>query len=762
MIKAQGTQGDKGTPGKDGDQGDDGLSAYELYVKYNPYYKRAEDMWVEDLINGKLAIASKENTIDAIEGLDEGFGFITKGQIVYKAKDFAILSDDTWKLLLKVDENFKYDVGDYLSIKGSIISENNMNIIGKEVEYEKTGHKDLNSSYYDNFDKTSLSNYFISNKNNLKYIEYVGQLQFNNNYYVTEKKATSSIVNSEMFDGLENLKDKEVIIKGYLLGSNENILFYATSIEQKKINIEKVVVRSEETIYLGYNLSKIAKVYPEDSPQEVIWEIANASVASLSSEGIVKGIKKGEFKIRAVSKYDSSKASEWVNVKVIDESEVVAVPDYKGYEIKVMAERCFDYDPFYSVENDSRVYNDHDKVYKQEAWHNIEKKYNVKISVVSDPLSDIMIEKDMNKLAKEYAKSGNSPIDIMVLKSSDIPLLVKDNVIYDLSNLTDKYTYDEMNKAYKESVYYKGRVYGQQIYAHLDSRTSITGLLYDYDWVAKLNVEDPAKMFNEGNWTYSSFSKWVKEVKSKLNESEFVLQASPSTYFNGMSKAAGIKLANEKDYTINLMEYEQIQSIEMMEELLLNDCVSSLDYMNFYNNSSVNFVSGKVVMTTEKLYNAYIYSNKDKLGFVPFPYPDYMNKNDTKVSLNQQYTYMYIKGKKYPQIDSSITMTYENVWEIMNELFITSKKNMDNDEEFSYEDVIENEIIKYIDNSASIEAIMFYNESRIMYDPFEFIFNEVALNGFTKKVIIEGCEYLTEANIKTEEFQTELKKHYNP
>ena len=213
LIKAQGPQGDEGAPGKDGTLGEDGLSAYELYVKYNPYYKRNEETWVNDLVNGKLAIASKENTIDAIGELDEGFSFKTKGRIVYKAKDFAIIDDETAKLLLKIDDEFKYVVGDCLSLKGSIIKENNMNIIGKEVEYEKIDHKEIKSSYYDKFDETSVLNYYVEKKNDLKYIEYTGKLKYDNNYYVTEKKPTLTITNSEMIDGLENLKDNEVKMK---------------------------------------------------------------------------------------------------------------------------------------------------------------------------------------------------------------------------------------------------------------------------------------------------------------------------------------------------------------------------------------------------------------------------------------------------------------------------------------------------------------------------------------------------------------------
>lgn len=763
LIKAQGPQGDEGAPGKDGTLGEDGLSAYELYVKYNPYYKRNEETWVKDLVNGKLAIASKENTIDAIGELDEGFSFKTKGRIVYKAKDFAIIDDETAKLLLKIDDEFKYVVGDYLSLKGSIIKENNMNIIGKEVEYEKIGHKKIKSSYYDKFDETSVLNYYVENKNDLKYIEYTGKLKYDNNCYVTEKKPTLAITNSETIEGLENLKDNEVKMKGYLIGSNGNIVFYATSVEEKKITVEQVMIKCESTIYLGYNLSKVATVYPINSPQEVEWEIANKAVASISNEGVVKGIKEGEFKIRAVSKYDRSKASEWITVKVINESEVVTSPDYRGYEIKIMTERRFEFDPFYNEEKDSRTYTNPDKIHKQEVWRKIESKYNVKINVVPDPMEGMIIAKDMNKIAKEYAESGDSPIDIMILRSNDIPKLVKDNVIYSLDEVTNKYAYDEMNPAYKESVYYKGRIYGQQIYAHQENRTSITGFLYDYGWLTKLNVEDPAKMFNEGNWTYSNFAKWVNDTQEKLDEDEFVLQASGYVYFGGMSTAAGIKISNANDYSVNLMEYEQLEFTKMMKELIANGCVSSLDDISFYDKPGASFEKGKVLMTTGNLYQASIYANIDNFGFVPFPYPDYMNKEDTKIILNDRFSYMYIRGKKYPAISSSIVMTYESVWQIMNELFITTKKNMDKDENFNYENEIEKKISKYIDNPASIEAIMFYNESRIMYDPSEYIFSSMySLKEFASNVMAYDKDYVAEAKNRTEQLEYALKGHYNP
>ncbi|OLA07776.1 MAG: hypothetical protein BHW12_05775 [Coprobacillus sp. 28_7] len=200
-----------------------------------------------------------------------------------------------------------------------------------------------------------------------------------------------------------------------------------------------------------------------------------------------------------------------------------------------------------------------------------------------------------------------------------------------------------------------------------------------------MNVEDPAKMFNEGNWTYSNFAKWVNDTQEKLDEDEFVLQASGYVYFGGMSTAAGIKISNANDYSVNLMEYEQLEFTKMMKELIANGCVSSLDDISFYDKPGASFEKGKVLMTTGNLYQASIYSNIDNFGFVPFPYPDYMDKEDTKIILNDRFSYMYIRGKKYPAISSSIVMTYERVWQIMNELFITTKKNMDKDENFNYE-----------------------------------------------------------------------------
>ena len=46
----------------DGVAGSDGLSAYELYLKYHPEYAGTEEMWIEDLVSGKLGGDYIENS----------------------------------------------------------------------------------------------------------------------------------------------------------------------------------------------------------------------------------------------------------------------------------------------------------------------------------------------------------------------------------------------------------------------------------------------------------------------------------------------------------------------------------------------------------------------------------------------------------------------------------------------------------------------------------------------------------------------------
>lgn len=765
LVKANGTQGEKGetgNPGTPGEPGDKGLSAYELYIKYNPYYKRTEEMWVTDLVEGKLAISSKKNSIEYLYELEEGFSFKTEGQIVYKTKSFVVVDDGSAKLLMKINDQFKYEIGDIISLNGSVVSNSNILLIDENANLEKVDSKKIDESYYDKFDDVDYA-YYKENAT-IEYIKYVGKIGFDTYYFTKGNGAKLEIANPEDFENITEFKEKDVVVKGYLIGVNEKINLYATSIEERVYEIEKIQIKCEKSLYVGYNLSKVANVYPESAPQDVIWEIQDKRFATISEQGIIKGIKKGSIKVRAISKYDSTKASEWVEVNVLEISEKVDRPDYKGYEITIEAYRPWEIDPFYNKDGSNLQYENIDKKYKQEAWSLVEKNYNVKIKVVENEKS--VPEVNYENLLKSYVKSGNSPVDIEVLPIEKLFNVALNDSIYDLTKLTDNYTYGEQNKAFEESVKFNKKFYGSQIDAYLDFQKGIDGLVYNYTWLKKLNIEDPANLYENGNWTYEKFAQWVKEVQSKLSAGEYVLQGHAFNYWLGMSYAAGVKVGNQYDYSNDIVRNEQIEASNLMYELKESNCISSLNKWSLTDKGENSFASGKTLMATGNLYNLKelaLNNENTEYAYVPFPRPEYNDMEDMLIPYYNQYTYVYVKGRNYPTLSSGNKMTHEDVWKVMNEAFIMTKKYMQNDANFSLESELENELANYVDNPSSIKIISKLSEDKLVFDPINYVYASPASNPINKlayNTMWEGEDYLVEAGSILQFINNDLLRYY--
>lgn len=80
-------------------------------------------------------------------------------------------------------------------------------------------------------------------------------------------------------------------------------------------NPKSIVIEGPLTVAAGCSVQLNAKVSPGDASQEVKWKSSNKKIATVSENGLVTGLKKGQVKITAVSTEDSSvKASVRITV----------------------------------------------------------------------------------------------------------------------------------------------------------------------------------------------------------------------------------------------------------------------------------------------------------------------------------------------------------------------------------------------------------------------------------------------------------------
>ena len=117
--------------------------------------------------------------------------------------------------------------------------------------------------------------------------------------------------------------------------------------------------------------------------------------------------------------------------------------------------------------------------------------------------------------------------DIALVQSSWIHKFGRNNSPIDVTELYEKYGFSQMEPALRTAGSYKGKLYVASEGLSQTKTYVDLGLYYNYGWIKELGVESPAKMFNEGRWTYTNFVEWVQDTQEKLGENEYVLGGHP-------------------------------------------------------------------------------------------------------------------------------------------------------------------------------------------------------------------------------------------
>lgn len=542
-----------------------------------------------------------------------------------------------------------------------------------------------------------------------------------------------------------------------------------------EIKVESVTIEVENKVYEGYKLKAVATVYPTICPQGVTWEIhkSGADLATINEEGMITALKVGTIKVRAISQFDPTKKSPWKAITIEQEPPKYEVGDMKGYEIIIMnADSALqDNDPFYHKESNGTVteYTQADKLYKQKAWREVESLYNCKIVVKEYP-ADAPWGAKRIKWIIDNATNGTSKCDLGIISTSWIPQFGAANAAVDVTEMYERYGMSQIEPALKTAGSYKGKLLVASTGISSTNTYVSLGLFYNYGWLKKLGVKDPATMFNNGEWTYTGFTNWVINTQAVLGKNEHVLQGSPYYYWFGMTNAAGIQVVDANMATVNVDDEKSIEASNVIYNLVQHECVLKPQTWAESSDNEYSFHKGKTLMTTGDIWfvrNAGRWT-KDMWGegtteyaYVPFPYPDTMAKEDTRISVANYSAYMYIAGRQYPEALGK--EGYNKVWYVMNEMFLRTIKYQEEDVLFDAKAIMERSLKNRLDNPASIEAVLFYDAKRVMFDPAHGIYSSIAatpLKSAANNAMYGGKDYIEEFEKVREQFETDVKKFY--
>ena len=730
----------------------DGLSAYELYIKYNPLYKRTEEEWVNDLAEGKLKGNFVLQNLSEIFMSEERFPYMVKGTVCLIDNNFIIIEDETGKVIVN-HKGYDGNVGDAISVTGTLIKENGILVFDCDSIVEIINEYTSDISY-----KPILDQFSSENMSAVKYVNIQGKLNTKSSYYVELLKEKLNIVNYSK--EYELLSERPVNVLGFVYDNK----IYIINIEE--IKIDSINITIEKSVFVGYKLKATANVYPSSVSQDVVWEVDKNSLASINENGILTALADGKIKIRATYAYDSNIHSEWVEIEILKEPDPwPCTSGLRGYEIIIMTDDVKNDDPFYYEEIDGikYEYTNPDKVYKQKAWREVETKYDCKIVVKEYP-DNAMWGDERIKWIIDNAKNNKSQFDLGLITTEWIPQFGLADVAVDTSKLYEKYGMNKMLPYLKDAGTYDGKLLIASTSLNSSNIYANSGLFYNYGWVKELGAEDPARIFNDGNWTYTEFKKWVCDVQLKLGENEFVLQGDPYCYWLGMSNAIGIKVCDSTNLSANIDDTRQLEASNLINELMKLGCVSEEE-------TDLSFKTRKALMITGDLQSVKdkdVWSNnmwgegKTEYGYVPFPYPDNLSKEDTRVSISSCDAYFYVTGRIYPkEIEKD---AFATIWSAVNEMFYKTSFYEQEDLEYDYKENIENYLNEKLDNYESIKAILYYDGKKVLFDPTNAIYKSILdnpLKAAAYSVLYDGKDYYGEFNKAKELFELKIKQFYN-
>lgn len=479
-----------------------------------------------------------------------------------------------------------------------------------------------------------------------------------------------------------------------------------------------IKITGEPDMWVGYSQQLIHSVLPLTAVKTVVWSSSDESVCTVDENGCVTAVGVGTARIKATSTVNK-KVYDNFRIKCEIEPPEPPKPNMGGYEIIIMnADSALsDNDPF--LEN----YSGSDKTFKQKAWNEVQEEYNCKITVKAYPAEAPWGNPRINWI-KDNAATNQSQCDLGIVSSNWIPDFAKTSSAVDVTDFYNQYGKKQMDAALKQSGTSRNKLYIASTGLSVTAVNVDIGLYYNYGMVKRLGLDDPATLFNEGNWNYTGFEKWVREAKAKLGDDKYPLGGHPYYFYYGMTNAAGVQIADVVLTETNITSVASKNAMNLMAKLVEDKCMNkNYTWAEAPSPDGNDFFDEGVLMTTGCLWfvraknrwapeNGLKWEGDPEFGYVPFPYPDDLAKEDTRIGASGFSVYMYVAGRNYPAgVDT------EAVYRAMNDMFLRTHKYQESEETFNAAEMIYNSLKSRIDNDASIEAIMYYNSARTFFDP---------------------------------------------
>ena len=295
-----------------------------------------------------------------------------------------------------------------------------------------------------------------------------------------------------------------------------------------------------------------------------------------------------------------------------------------NYVIKVLP--VYDFDPF------DAAYTGMNKALKQAGQKLVEDAYNIKIIYSAWDNEAPWGPERVKFIKTSFSDSSFQRKNIYAINitSQWIPTLVKANCLAELYNyiletgLFADYNY-EQNSTVNETLGVRGKVYGFD----LDTARPDTFIYYNQTKVASIGMADPAELWFQGEWTWSTFDQWVRDAQIKLAAGEYALDLGYAEFIIGAAPAQGTQMVNATRGTLNFTKGAVTSIIDKMKAYYKD---GYWDKAHGVQDVSTNFKQGKTLLHSGSLWflkESTRFTPAEgkggiqfKIGMVPYPVAD--------------------------------------------------------------------------------------------------------------------------------------------
>lgn len=286
------------------------LTGYMLYVSGGKYYNVA-------VVSAEPTEAPEEpqptvGTIAEITEAAPNTTVETKGVVIAKTQRSYLIDDNTGKILV-FDKNMPdFNINDYITVSGKLDYYNNQPQIASPTVAACSETAPSLSNVITTWTATELDAYDFTTND---YVEIAGTFELDGDYPILKVAGAKKDVRASYpitSLGLDSSKvGRTLTFKGFMIGgSGTRAHMIVNEVSVKAYDAVTSVDIAEPTsteVYVGGSLQLKATVLPATADPAITWETSDDTTATVSTTGLVTGVKEGNVTITAKSTADETK-----------------------------------------------------------------------------------------------------------------------------------------------------------------------------------------------------------------------------------------------------------------------------------------------------------------------------------------------------------------------------------------------------------------------------------------------------------------------